>query len=121
MIAILGAGAIGSALAVQWTRRHADVVLLATEHDAAALAAWHGHHPHPALGIPMPREVCCRPPEGWADVLAEADRVVVCVSTAGLGATVTAAGRLARPGADWLIATKGWDPETLRSPTEVVA
>jgi len=121
MIAILGAGAMGSALAVQWARQHADVVLLATAHDDAALAAWRGHHPHPALGIPMPREVACLPPEGWPKVLAEADRVAVCVSTPGLRPTLAAAAPLARPDAHWVLATKGWDPDTLESPSEVAA
>jgi len=121
VIAILGAGAIGSALAVQWARRHADVVLLATDHDAAALAAWRGHDPHPALGIPMPREVACHPPEEWAAALARADRVAVCVSTPGLRPAVVAAAAFTRPGTEWIIATKGWDPATLQAPSEVVA
>jgi len=112
---------MGSALAVQWARRHADVALLATEHDGAALAAWRGHEPHPALGIPMPREVACHPPPEWAAVLAGADRVAVCVSTPGLRAAVAVAGPLTPPDAEWIIATKGWEPATLQSPSEVVA
>jgi glycerol-3-phosphate dehydrogenase (NAD(P)+) len=121
MIAILGAGAMGSALAVHWARRHAEVVLLATEHDTAALEAWNGHLPHPALGIPMPREVRCLPPEEWGPVLAEADQVTVCVSTPGLQPTIRVAALWARPDAVWVIATKGWQAGSLQSPSEVAA
>jgi len=110
---------MGSALAVHWSRHHADVELLATERDRAALAAWRDHLPHPALGIPMPADVRCRPPDEWPAALAGADQIAVCVSTPGLEDVIRRAARHAAPEATWVLVTKGWQPGSLRSPSEV--
>jgi glycerol-3-phosphate dehydrogenase (NAD(P)+) len=119
VIAILGAGAMGSALAVHWSRHHADVELLATERDGAALEAWRDHLPHPALAIPMPAEVPCRPPDAWDAALRRADMVVVAVSTPGFETVVRRAAATATPDAIWVLVTKGWQPESFSSPSEV--
>lgn len=119
MIAILGAGAMGSALAVHWARHRADVVLLATEHDGAARAAWCEHQPHPALGILLPTAVLCLPPSEWEPILASADVIAVCVSTPGLGSVLRRAAVHARPDATWILVSKGWEAGSLCSPSEL--
>jgi glycerol-3-phosphate dehydrogenase len=50
MIAVLGAGAMGMALATYLARLGHPVVVLATEHDTAVVRAWCEHRPHPAIG-----------------------------------------------------------------------
>jgi glycerol-3-phosphate dehydrogenase len=50
MIAVLGAGAMGMALATYLARIGHPVVVLATEHDTAVVRAWCEHRPHPAIG-----------------------------------------------------------------------
>jgi glycerol-3-phosphate dehydrogenase (NAD(P)+) len=110
---------MGSALAVHWSRHHAGVELLATERDGAALEAWHEHLPHPALGIPMPADVPCRPPDEWDAALRRADQIVVAVSTPALETVLRRAAAAAAPDATWVLATKGWQPASLCSPSEV--
>jgi glycerol-3-phosphate dehydrogenase (NAD(P)+) len=119
MIAILGAGAMGSALAVHWARHRIDVVLLATEYDTDASAAWRDHQPHPALGILLPTAVPCLPPAKWEPILASADVIAVCVSTAGLDAVLRRAAAYARRDATWILVSKGWETGSLRSPSEL--
>jgi glycerol-3-phosphate dehydrogenase len=121
VIAILGAGAMGSALAVHWSRHHADVELLATEHDGPAREAWQHHLPHPALGITMPATVPCRARDQWGEALARAELIAVYVSSPGLEATLRRAASWARPDAAWILATKGWQPGSLRSPDLALA
>jgi glycerol-3-phosphate dehydrogenase (NAD(P)+) len=110
---------MGSALAVHWARHHRDVALLATEHDRAAVEAWRGDLPHPALGIVTPAAVPCLTPEEWEPALAGAELIAVCVSSPGLETVLRRAAATARPEAVWVLATKGWQPGTLRSPSEV--
>lgn len=109
---------MGSALAVHWARHHYDVELLATDHDAAALEAWRSHVPHPALGLVMPATVPCHPADQWGQTLATADRIAVAISSPGLEDTVGRAAPWARPDAVWILTTKGWQPGSLRSPSE---
>lgn len=116
-VVVLGAGAMGTALALHCAVLGTRVVLLATEHDEAVLGAWRQGEPHPALHVPF-SSVPCAPPEDWDRRLADADVVLVAVSSAGLEPVLARAGGAAAPDV-WLLATKGWQPQTLRRPTEV--
>jgi glycerol-3-phosphate dehydrogenase (NAD(P)+) len=60
----------------------------------------------------------CLPPEDWDAGLADADAVVVAVSSAGLEPVLDRARRLVAPEL-WLLVTKGWQAGTLRRPSEV--
>jgi glycerol-3-phosphate dehydrogenase (NAD(P)+) len=60
----------------------------------------------------------CLPPEDWDAGLADADAVVVAVSSAGLEPVLSRARQLAAPGL-WLLVTKGWQAGSLRRPSEV--
>lgn len=116
-VAVLGAGAMGTAVALHCASLGARVALLATDHDEVALGAWRQGEPHPALGVPF-SSLPCAPPEEWDDRLAGADVVVVAASSAGLEPVLVRARGVAAPEV-WLLVTKGWQPQTARRPTEV--
>jgi glycerol-3-phosphate dehydrogenase (NAD(P)+) len=121
MIAVLGAGAMGVAIATHLARGGHRVVVLATEYDSAVVQAWREHRPHPAVGVPFHPDVSVFQPDDWAPALAAADIVVVAVSSPGLHPIISAAAEHAHPNAVWVLATKGWQPETLLTPSQVAA
>jgi glycerol-3-phosphate dehydrogenase (NAD(P)+) len=116
-VAVLGAGAMGTALARHCAARGATTVLLATDHDAAAHAAWREGAPHPALQVPF-SSLLCLAPEDWDAGLTDVDAVIVAVSSPGLEPVLSRARDLASPGL-WLLVTKGWQAGSLRRPSEV--
>jgi glycerol-3-phosphate dehydrogenase (NAD(P)+) len=119
-VAVLGAGAMGTALACHLQRNGAAVSLLATARDGAVLEAWRDRAPHPGLQLPFP-DVPLYPPDSWAEVLPRAGVVFVAVTSAGLGTVLADAAPATCDGAVWTLATKGWEPGTLRTPSEVAA
>jgi glycerol-3-phosphate dehydrogenase (NAD(P)+) len=116
-IAVLGAGAMGTALALHLSAIGVDPVLLATDRDLPVLAAARRGDRHPTLHVPF-AHLPCLPPEDWPATLAGAAMVFVAVSSGGLERVLAQAAPLADPEV-WLLATKGWQPGTLRRPTEV--
>src|SRR5439155_11369934 len=84
MIAVVGAGAMGTALAVVHHRASVATTLLGTRFDGAAIEACRTGQPHPALGVPVPSGVECRPHDSWAAALRNAERIVIAVSSDGL-------------------------------------
>ena len=118
-IAVLGAGAMGTALAVHTARNGADSVLLATEHDDAVVDAWQRGLPHPSLRMPFHHYISCRPASEWAEALPAATVVFVAVSSSGLARVLSQAAGAAAPGTVWVLATKGWDHDTLQAPSQV--
>src|SRR5438046_2258939 len=107
------------ALATHLARGGHPVVVLATGYDAAVVAAWRQRRPHPAIGVPFDPAITVCTPEEWPDALARADMVVLAVSSPGLHPVLTEAVGYARPDAVWVLATKGWQPETLLTPSQV--
>jgi glycerol-3-phosphate dehydrogenase (NAD(P)+) len=120
MLAVIGAGAMGTALAVQLHRAGQDVVLLATDHDATFVDAHRAGANHPAIGTPFP-PVELKEHGDWADALGKAEVVVLAVSTAGVEHTVRGVIPMTLPDAVWVVATKGWEETTLRPAGRVVA
>jgi glycerol-3-phosphate dehydrogenase (NAD(P)+) len=96
-------------------------VVLATDLDAAVAEAWRHDMPHPALGVMAPREIALVEPAAWADALSAADIVAVAISSQGLEPVLRTAAPSVRADAIWVLATKGWQVETLRAPSEVAA
>jgi glycerol-3-phosphate dehydrogenase (NAD(P)+) len=121
MIAILGAGAMGIALATHLARIGHHVVVLATEYDSAAVQAWREHRPHPAIGVPFHPDTAVYQRDEWPTALASADIVVVAVSSPGLRPVIAVAAAHTPANAVWVLATKGWQPETLLTPSQVAA
>jgi glycerol-3-phosphate dehydrogenase (NAD(P)+) len=68
-----------------------------------------------------PENLSVRDHDAWAEELAGSEALVLAVSTEGVAPTVRAAAHHARPDALWIVATKGWESETLRSAARVVA
>jgi glycerol-3-phosphate dehydrogenase (NAD(P)+) len=120
MIAVLGGGAMGAALAVRWATAGAEVALLGTDFDTPVLAAVRNGGAHPALGVTLHPALTYRSCDEWESVLSEADVIVVALSSAGLRDLVAIGAQSARADATWVIATKGWQEDTFESPTEVV-
>jgi glycerol-3-phosphate dehydrogenase (NAD(P)+) len=120
MLAVIGAGAMGTALAVQLHRAGQDVVLLATDHDQPFVDAHRAGQVHPAIGAPFP-PIELREHGDWDDALGKSQVVVLAVSTAGVEHTVEGAAALTLPDAVWAVATKGWEESTLRSAGKLVA
>ena len=120
-IAVIGAGAMGTALAVHSARAGADSVLLATDRDQAVVDVWRQGLPHPTLLMPFHHYVRCCPASDWADELAGASIIFVAVSSAGLERVLSQAAGLGAPGAVWVMATKGWADDTLQTPSQVAA
>jgi glycerol-3-phosphate dehydrogenase (NAD(P)+) len=120
-VAVLGAGAMGAALAVHSARKAGTSALLATDRDYAVVDCWRRGRAHPALNLPFHQHVRCLTPAEWDSALAEADIVFVAVSSAGLSRVLARAARIGAPRATWVIATKGWSPDTLQTPSEVAA
>ncbi len=112
---------MGSALAILHDRAGAHVHVLGTRYDDAAVEAIRTNKPHPALGITLASRIDARPAGAWAAVLRNTQRVVLGVSSDGLADMVAEVAPLAHPRAVWAVATKGWDPETLRTPSEVLS
>jgi glycerol-3-phosphate dehydrogenase (NAD(P)+) len=118
--AVIGAGAMGAALAMVHARAGVPTTLLGTRFDDATVEAVGAGRPHPALGISLPTAIDCRKHEAWGAVLRNADRVVLGISSDGLADVVAEIASSVKGSAVWTIATKGWDPATLRTPSEVV-
>jgi glycerol-3-phosphate dehydrogenase (NAD(P)+) len=120
VIAVIGAGAMGAALAILHHRAGSRTALLGTRFDDAAIDACGSRRPHPALGIPLPPEIDCRRHGAWGAVVQNAERIVLGVSSDGLSDVVAEIAPRARPHAVWIVATKGWNADTLRTPSEVI-
>ena len=118
-VVVIGAGAMGTALASHLARNGSDVTLLATDRDTHVLAAWRQNAPHPALQMPF-HDLPCQPVERWAEVLPKARLAFVAVSSGGLARVLAEAAPNAAP-EGWVLATKGWEPGTLRTPSEVAS
>ena len=119
MIAVLGAGAMGAALATHLARGGNDTAILATELDRAVTEAWRRGAPHPALGVILPSDIAMVEPAEWKPALAAAEIVIVAVASQGLQPVLSMAARHAPAHAVWALATKGWNPATMQAPSEV--
>lgn len=121
MIAVLGAGAMGCAVATHLARAGERVVVLATDHDDAAVRAWRCGRPHPVLGVVLDRDIAMRPLAESLGVLADVDIIVAAVATPGLVPTLSLVRGSEAPGTIWVLATKGWQEDTLFAPSQVAA
>jgi glycerol-3-phosphate dehydrogenase (NAD(P)+) len=120
VIAVVGAGAMGAALALLHARAGSPTALLGTKFDDATIEACSAGRPHPALGVTLPSTIDCRRHDAWRAVLPNTERVVLAVSSAGVADVVSEVQPRARAHVIWTVATKGWDKDTLRTPSEVI-
>jgi glycerol-3-phosphate dehydrogenase (NAD(P)+) len=120
VIAVIGAGAMGSALAILHDRAASKTALLGTNYDDVSIDACRLGLPHPALGVMLAASIDCHSYGEWPDVLPNADRIVLGVSSDGLADVAVKVAHSARSDAVFIVATKGWDPATLRAPSEIL-
>jgi glycerol-3-phosphate dehydrogenase (NAD(P)+) len=108
-VAILGAGAMGSALATPAVAAGNRVRLWGTWLDDAVLAELRAGRPHPRTGVPLDPRVALHDAGGLAAALDGADLVAVAISSDGVLEVVrrAAAAGLAQ-GTPLLLCTKGF-------------
>ena len=121
MIALLGAGTMGSAMATHLLRAGEQVTVFATDHDEAAVRAWRDRRPHPGLGIVLDPDLVVRDLATSRHLLGAADVIAVAVSCQGLAPVLSSVSGHTSPYATWVLATKGWQEDTLLTPSELAA
>ncbi|HEU4581267.1 MAG TPA: hypothetical protein VFS67_23575 [Polyangiaceae bacterium] len=84
VISVVGAGMMGSALCVPLSDRGHDVRLIGTPLDGALVSAVASERPHPTLGVRLPAKLRCQPASELAEACADADAIVLGVSSAGI-------------------------------------
>jgi glycerol-3-phosphate dehydrogenase (NAD(P)+) len=116
-IAVLGAGAWGSALAISFSGSGHDVALWARNPaDCEAIARTRSSRSLPEVPIPA----AVRVEDGLEAALAGADLTLIATAAAGLRATAAAVGAVV-PAPSLLWACKGFEQGTRALPHEVVA
>jgi glycerol-3-phosphate dehydrogenase (NAD(P)+) len=88
---ILGAGAMGSALATPLRARGQEVRLWGTWLDGHLLDAIEAGRPHPRTGVPVPEGVSLFRAEALQDALRDADVAVLAVSSPGVHEVISRA------------------------------
>jgi glycerol-3-phosphate dehydrogenase (NAD(P)+) len=121
MIAVLGAGCMGGAMTTHLLRVGEEVTVFATDRDEAAVRAWRDQAPHPGLHIVLDPGVVVRDLSTSAAQLGAADLIAVAVSCSGLAPVLSTVAGHTSPHTTWVLATKGWQEETLLSPSELTA
>ncbi|MFM7320449.1 MAG: NAD(P)H-dependent glycerol-3-phosphate dehydrogenase [Armatimonadota bacterium] len=117
-VAVVGAGSWGTALAISlarsggavrlWDRGAAQVAMLSVDRENRAYLPGHRlpNNVSPVAALPV--------------AVSGAAMVVLAVPSAALSSLVPAVAEATDPGADWVLATKGLDPETLETPSATV-
>jgi glycerol-3-phosphate dehydrogenase (NAD(P)+) len=85
IVTIVGAGMMGSAMAMPLADRGHVVRLVGTHLDSEPVDAVRAGRPHPGLGVVLPEGVRASPHETLQAALHDADAVLVGVSSAGIG------------------------------------
>jgi glycerol-3-phosphate dehydrogenase (NAD(P)+) len=106
---------MGSALCVPLTDRGHDVRLIGTPLDGALVSAVASERPHPTLGVRLPGALRCHPASELTEACADADAIVLGVSSAGIPWAASAlAPVLARRPRPVLMLSKGLEQGTLQ-------
>lgn len=123
-IAILGAGVMGSAMAVPSGAQGHDVDLVGTHLDEAIVRSVAGNGWHPRLGLALPETTRAHAWTGFPEVMAKTpDLVVLGVSSAGVGWAIDRLAETLCTPVPILMITKGLhaDGETIEALPVVVA
>ncbi|MBE3558130.1 MAG: NAD(P)-binding domain-containing protein [Ktedonobacteraceae bacterium] len=105
--AILGAGAMGTALATPLVHNGQEVRLWGTELDTALLQELRMGRPHPRLDVAVSERVALYDPPDLAAALAGADIVVLAITSEGVVSILRRAIPYLQPGQPLLMVTKG--------------
>ena len=120
-VAVIGAGAMGAALAVAMDRGGHDVVICGSAFDADLVAAIIQDRHHPSLGYTVPERIRVVGSDDWESALSGRRLAVIAVASVGVADVVKQAGAFLPPDCIWAIASKGWDPSTARPLSRTVA
>ena len=107
-VTILGAGAMGSALATPAVAAGNRVRLWGTWLDDGILAELRAGRPHPRTGVPVDPRVELHEAGGLAAALDGADLVAIAISSEGVLEVVERAATAVGPGTPLLLCTKGF-------------
>lgn len=118
-VAVLGAGGMGTALALLWARAGADVRLWARDDARAAEMARSRRNDRHLPGVELPEGV--RPTADARAALAGADLVVAAVPSAYLRPALRALAGHVPPGVPVLSVVKGIEYETFARPSRIIA
>lgn len=105
---IIGAGKMGSALAVPLSDNGHTVHLCGTTHDEEVLEALADSKLHPGLKMDLPEEVTVQGPEEWGRTLPDCDVLVLGVNTAGLEPSLRSIGSALNSDRPLLVLAKGF-------------
>ncbi len=106
-IAILGAGMMGSALALPLIDRGHELRLIGTELDAEIITALKGGQEHPTLRLPLPRTITAFHAAELSQALSGVDAIALGVSSAGVRWAGQALAPLLSAGIPLLMISKG--------------
>lgn len=122
VIVIVGAGMMGSALAVPLADRGHEVRLVGTHLDEAIIVQVRKDGVHPKLALSMPTSIRAFPNDELERAAEGADAIALGVSSAGIPWATERIAPLVRPGLPIFMITKGlWlDGETLRTLPDAV-
>lgn len=120
-VAVIGAGAMGTALAIVFHEAGGEVTLCGTEFDSGVLDALEQQKVHPTLQLGVGPSIELRRAGDWQDALGSAEVVGLAVSSEGARDTVRLAVADLRDDAVWAVATKGWEPASGRPLSELMA
>ena len=120
-IAVLGAGVMGTAIALALERAGNEVSICATDFDAHIIEAIATTGIHPGMNQAVPPTVRIVSPERWEEGVTGCDIVVVAVASAGVGSVVRRASSWLDRASVLVVASKGWEPSTGRPLSQVVA
>ena len=118
-IAVIGAGAFGTALAIQLARRGGDTLLWGRDTNALARMDRERLNARYLKDCHFPVSLKVEPDLGAA--VEAADHIIVATPSPALGRILTTLAPLLRPGQGIVCACKGLEPETGRLPHEVMA
>ncbi|HVF11709.1 MAG TPA: NAD(P)H-dependent glycerol-3-phosphate dehydrogenase [Actinomycetota bacterium] len=119
-VCVIGAGAMGTALALNFDRVGGQTHVLATALDQPLYDSLEGDRTHPTLGHWIPESIELVPHERWSEVLPGTEIVVLAVASVGIRPVIRdIVGDI--EGAILAVATKGWDPDTAEPLSEVLA
>lgn len=119
-VSIIGAGAMGAALGLNFDRASHETSLCATALDEHLVRAIAAGEAHPGLGQRLPKRIKTVPWGQWQEELPHAELVVLAVASSGIRAVVREAEPMLNSAAIWVIATKGWDSDTAEPLSSVV-
>ena len=84
--AIIGAGAMGSALSIPLADNNVDVRIWGTELDRKILNELKNNNPHPSLGVRVPERVTIYNPEELNEALGNVDTIILAVTSKAINA-----------------------------------